>query len=52
MLVTILVVLLVLVLLGFLPQWPYAKNWGWTPAGIIGTVVIIILILWLLGIRP
>lgn len=46
---TILLIVLVLILLGALPTWPYAANWGPYPAGGIGIVVVILLILLLLG---
>ncbi len=49
MLVTILIVCLVLALLGALPSWPHAANWGYGPSGILGAVLLVILILWLLG---
>jgi hypothetical protein len=44
----LLVVLLVL-LLGALPAWPYSRQWGYYPSGGIGTVLIIVIILYLLG---
>jgi hypothetical protein len=49
MLGTILIVLLVLLLLGALPSWPYSRNWGYWPGGILGTILLIVLILVLLG---
>lgn len=49
MLRTILIVLLILFLIGSLPAWPYSAEWGYGPSGILGTIVIIILILALLG---
>ena len=45
MLYTIIVVLLILMLLGSLPAWPYSKNWGYYPSGGLGTVLLILLIL-------
>jgi len=47
---TILVVVLVLLLLGALPTWPYSRSWGYAPGGILGTILVIILILLLFGI--
>jgi hypothetical protein len=44
----ILIVLLVL-LLGALPAWPYSANWGYYPSGALGTILIVVLILALLG---
>ena len=49
MLGTILLVLLILLLVGALPSWPYSAGWGYGPSGVLGTVLIIILILVLLG---
>jgi hypothetical protein len=46
---TILFVILVLVLLGALPVWPYSREWPLYPSGILGTVLVILLVLWLLG---
>jgi hypothetical protein len=49
MLTTILVVVLVLLLIGALPTWPYSGGWGYYPSGGLGIVLIILLILLLLG---
>ena len=49
MLVTILVVLLILALIGGLPTWGYSRSWGYGPPGIVGTILIILVVLWLLG---
>ncbi|HEX2584740.1 MAG TPA: DUF3309 family protein [Steroidobacteraceae bacterium] len=46
---TILLILLVLALLGALPTWPHSRNWGYTPIGGIGVVLIIVLLLVLTG---
>jgi Protein of unknown function (DUF3309) len=46
---TILLVILILLLLGALPTWPYSSGWGYYPSGGVGLVVIILLILVLLG---
>jgi hypothetical protein len=48
-LTTILLIVLVLVLVGALPSWPYSRDWGYFPTGILGTVLVILLILMLLG---
>ena len=45
----ILIVLIILVV-GALPTWPYSSGWGYYPSGGIGTLLIILLILALLGI--
>jgi len=49
MLGTILLIILILILIGALPTWPYSSGWGYYPAGGVGTVLVIILILVLLG---
>lgn len=49
MLGTILIVVLVLALLGALPNWSYSHGWGYYPSGGVGVVVAIILVLVLLG---
>jgi hypothetical protein len=46
---TILVVLLVLLLIGALPTWPYSTSWGYYPSGGLGLVVIILIVLLLTG---
>lgn len=49
MLGTILIILLVLVLLGALPAWPYSRSWGYYPSGGLGLVLIILLVLVLIN---
>jgi len=44
----ILIILLVLLLVGALPAWPYSANWGPGPAGGLGAVIVIILVVLLL----
>ena len=44
----ILLIVLVLLLLGALPTWPYSRGWGYYPSGTLGTILLIILILYLL----
>jgi len=46
---TILLIVVVLLLLGALPTWPYSAGWGYYPSGGLGLVLVIILILFLLG---
>lgn len=47
--VTILLILLILLLVGALPTWPYSSGWGYYPSGGLGLVLIILLILFLTG---
>jgi len=49
MLGTILVIVLILLLVGALPAWPYSGRWGYYPSGGLGLVLVIVLILVLLG---
>jgi len=49
MLGTILLIVLLLLLLGALPSWPYSRGWGYYPSGGLGLVLVIVLILVLLG---
>lgn len=46
---TILIVLLVLLLVGALPTWPYSANWGYYPSGGVGLIALILIILLLTG---
>lgn len=46
---TVLLVLLVLLLIGALPTWPYSTGWGYFPSGGLGLVLLIVLILALTG---
>jgi len=46
---TILLVLLILLLLGALPTWPYSRAWGYYPSGGLGLIVVIVLVLLLSG---
>ena len=46
---TILIIILVLLLLGALPTWPYSSGWGYYPSGGLGLILLIIIILVLTG---
>jgi hypothetical protein len=46
---TILLVLLILLLIGALPTWPYRRSWGYYPSGGLGLIVLILLVLALTG---
>ncbi len=48
MLGLILVIVLVLLVLGALPRWSHSASWGYYPSGGLGTILVIVLILWLL----
>lgn len=49
MLRILLIVILVVLLLGALPAWPYSTGWGYYPSGGLGLVLLIVIILLLLG---
>jgi hypothetical protein len=46
---TILIIILILLLIGALPTWPYSSGWGYYPSGGLGLVLIVIIVLLLLG---
>ena len=46
---TILLIVLVLLLVGALPAWPYSRSWGYDPSGGLGLVVVVLLVLLLAG---
>jgi hypothetical protein len=46
---TILIIILILLLLGALPTWPYSSGWGYYPSGGLGVVLLIIIILLVMG---
>jgi Protein of unknown function (DUF3309) len=47
---TIILILLVLIVIGSLPIYPYSAGWGYYPSGGFGTILVIILVLYLLGV--
>ena len=49
MLSTILIIILILLLIGALPTWPYSSGWGYYPGGTLGLILLIIIILALIG---
>lgn len=46
---TILLVILILLLIGAIPSWPYSRNWGYGPSGGVGLLLVIIIILLVMG---
>jgi hypothetical protein len=46
----VILIILVLLLLGSFPAYPYSQNWGYYPAGGLGTILVIVLILVLTGV--
>lgn len=49
MLTIILLVILVVLLLGALPSWPYSRGWGYAPSGLLSVIVIILVVLLVMG---
>jgi hypothetical protein len=46
---TLLIIILVLLLIGALPTWPYSSSWGYYPGGGLGLILLIVVILALAG---
>ncbi len=49
MLTTILLIILVLLLLGALPSWPYSRSWGYAPSGVVTLIVVVVVLLAVTG---
>ena len=49
MLSTVLLVVLILLLVGAIPSWPYSRGWGYGPSGLLGIVLIVVVVLALTG---
>ncbi len=47
---TLLLIIIIVLLLGVLPTWPYSSGWGYYPSGGLGTLLLVIIILILLGV--
>jgi len=45
----ILLILLILVLVGSIPAWPYSTGWGYGPSGVVGLLVIVLIVMLLTG---
>lgn len=46
---TILLIILVLLLIGAFPAWPYSRGWGYGPSGVVGLIVVVLVVLLLMG---
>lgn len=46
---TILFIVLVLLLIGAIPTWPYSRSWGYYPSGILGILLIVLIVMLLTG---
>jgi hypothetical protein len=49
MLGTVLLILLILLVIGAIPSWPYSRGWGYGPSGLLGVILVVVLILALTG---
>lgn len=45
----IILIVVILMLIGALPTWPYSQSWGYAPGGLLGAVVVVLLLLLLMG---
>jgi hypothetical protein len=46
---TVLLIVLILLLIGAIPTWPYSSGWGYGPSGILGVLLLVLIILLLMG---
>jgi hypothetical protein len=49
MLGTILIIILILILVGAVPSWPYSRGWGYGPSGVVGLILVVLIVLVLMG---
>jgi hypothetical protein len=43
-------IILIIILLAVIPNWPYSRGWGWGPSGALGVLLIILLVLLIAGV--
>ena len=46
---TLLLIVLLLVLIGAVPAWPHSRSWGYTPSGVVGLLVVVLVLMILTG---
>ena len=46
---TILIIILILLLIGAVPNWGYSRGWGYGPSGILGVILLVVIVLLLMG---
>ena len=46
---TILLIILILLLIGAFPSWPYSRGWGYYPSGLLGIVLVVLIVMLLTG---
>ena len=49
MISTLVLILLILLLVGALPAWPYSRGWGYYPSGVSGVLLLVVVVLLLTG---
>ncbi len=52
MLGTIILIMLILLLAGSLPAWPYSRGWGYRPSGVLGLLLVVVIFMLILGYLP
>lgn len=48
----ILMIILIVLLLGAVPAWPYSRRWGYGPSGLVGVLLLVLVILMLFSVVP
>lgn len=46
---TILLIILILLLIGAVPAWPYSRSWGYYPSGVVGVLLIVLVVMLVTG---
>jgi hypothetical protein len=46
---TILLIILILLLVGAFPSWPYSRGWGYAPSGLLGVLLVVLIVMMLAG---
>lgn len=46
---TLLLIIVILLLIGAIPSWPYSRSWGYAPSGVVGVVLVVVIVLLVLG---
>ena len=46
---SLMMIILILLLLGVVPAWPYSRGWGYGPSGILGVILLVVIVMALMG---
>ncbi|MEO8004106.1 MAG: DUF3309 family protein [Betaproteobacteria bacterium] len=46
---TLLLIVVILLLIGAVPSWPYSRSWGYGPSGVLGVVVLVVVLMVVMG---